>query len=93
MVILIGYGAANILFWNRPLLLAQGLAGDALRVSFWSMLAKVALALILLPGAGYIMEAWLLTGYFLLSVGIMVWRGLNSAAKTEAKEAGIESGQ
>lgn len=93
MVILIGYGAANILFWNRPLLLAQGLAGDALRVSFWSMLAKVALALILLPGAGYIMEAWLLTGYFLLSVGIMVWRGLNSAAKTEAKEAGTESGQ
>lgn len=93
MVILIGYGAANILFWNRPLLLAQGLAGDALRVSFWSMLAKVALALILLPGAGYIMEAWLLTGYFVLSVGIMVWRGLSFAAKTEAKEPGTESGQ
>ncbi len=93
MVILIGYGAANILFWNRPLLLAQGLAGDALRVSFWSMLAKVVLALILLPGAGYIMEAWLLTGYFVLSVGIMVWRGLKSAANTEAKEPGTESGQ
>lgn len=93
MVILIGYGAANILFWNRPLLLAQGLAGDALRVSFWSMLAKVTLALILLPGAGYIMEAWLLTGYFVLSVGIMVWRGLKSAANTEAKEPGTESGQ
>lgn len=93
MVILIGYGAANILFWNRPLLLAQGLAGDALRVSFWSMLAKVTLALILLPGAGYIMEAWLLTGYFVLSVGIMVWRGLNSAAKIETMEAGAESEQ
>jgi len=93
MVILIGYGAANILFWNRPLLLAQGLAGDALGVSFWSMLAKVVLALILLPGAGYIMEAWLLTGYFVLSVGIMVWRGLKSAANTEAKEPGTESGQ
>lgn len=92
MVILIGFGAANILFWNRPLLLAQGLAGYALRVSFWSMLGKVALALILLPGGGYIMEAVLLAGYFVLSVGVMVWRGLHAMRQAEELDLQVETG-
>ena len=57
LVLLVGYGAANILFWNRPLLLAQGLADYALKVSLWAMLVKVILALAVpaargLPGRG-----------------------------------------
>lgn len=90
MIILIGYGVANILFWNRPLLLAQGLADYALKVSLWAMLGKVALALILLPGAGYIMEAVLLSGYFVISVGIMVWRGLTAVRQAETGELSAE---
>lgn len=92
LVVLVGYGAANILFWNRPLLLAQGMAGYALKVSFWSMLGKVALALILLPGAGYMMEAVLLSGYFCISVGVMVWQGLKTVRQTEALDLRAESG-
>ena len=84
MVILVGFGFANILFWNRPLLLAQGKAGYVLKISFWTMLIKVALAVILLPGAGYIMEAVLLAGYFVISIGIMVWRGLTDIRRAEA---------
>ncbi len=76
MIMLIGYGTANIFFWNRPLLLAQGNAGFPFKVSFWAMLAKVGLMVILLPAAGYLAEASLLSGYFLISVGLNVWRGL-----------------
>ncbi len=83
LVLLVGYGTANILFWNRPLLLAQGLAAYALWVSLGAMLLKVLLTLLLLPWAGYLAEAWILSGYFVLSVGIMVWRGLSGLRQAE----------
>jgi O-antigen/teichoic acid export membrane protein len=57
LVLLIGFGFANIFFWNRPLLLAQGLANFPLKVGFWAMVAKVSLAFVLLPWAGYMTEA------------------------------------
>jgi len=84
LVLLAGYGTANTLFWNRPLLLAQGLAGYALRVSFAAMALKVALALVLLPRTGYLAEAAILSGYFILSVGWMTWRGLRGLRQAEA---------
>jgi O-antigen/teichoic acid export membrane protein len=83
LVLLLGFGTANILFWNRPLLLAQGLADYSLKVSFWAMLAKVALAFVLLPWAGYLAEAALLSGYFVVTVGLMVWRGLREIDRAE----------
>jgi hypothetical protein len=44
LVLLIGFGMANIFFWSRPLLLAQGLADFPLQVNFWALAAKLALA-------------------------------------------------
>ena len=90
MVLLIGYGAANIFFWNRPLLLAQGNAGFPFKVSFWAMVGKVSLTFALLPWAGYLAEAYLLSGYFLLSVGLIVWRGLGGIGRVEGS-AQLES--
>jgi O-antigen/teichoic acid export membrane protein len=87
LVLLIGYGVANTLFWNRSLLLALGRPGYALRVTFWAAVVKVAGTLILVPMAGasgYIVEAWLLSGYFVVSVGLMVWRGLHEVTRVEA---------
>ncbi len=86
MLLMIGYGVANTLFWSRPLLLSLGLADYALKVSFWSMLGKVALAVLLLPGAGYLAEAVFLTLYFTVSVGLMVWRGLREVEKESATD-------
>ena len=85
LVLLAGYGTANICFWNRPLLLAQGMAGYALRVSLGAMLLKIVLTLALLPKAGYLAEAWILSGYFILSVGTLVWRGLRGLRQAEAE--------
>jgi O-antigen/teichoic acid export membrane protein len=77
LVLLVGFGFANTFFWNRPLLLATSQADYALWAAFLGMLAKVCLAFVLLPESGYLAEAWLLSGYFIITVGAMVWRGLS----------------
>jgi O-antigen/teichoic acid export membrane protein len=87
LVLLIGFGFANILFWNRSLCLALGLPDYPLKVYIWGMVAKVTLAFLLIPGAGangYIVEAWLLSGFFLVTVGLTVWRGLSEVRRAEA---------
>jgi O-antigen/teichoic acid export membrane protein len=83
LLLLIGFGTANTLFWNRPLLLAQNRAGVALRVAFYSMMGKVLLMVWLVPSWGYRMEAVLMTAYFVLSVGMMVWLGLREVRREE----------
>lgn len=86
LVILFGYGFANTLFWNRSLLLVQGKADEALWISFFAMLAKVGLALLILPHAPYIAEAFILSGYFFVSVGLQSWRGLSLVKRQTAIE-------
>ena len=86
LVILAGYGFANILFWNRSLLLAQGKADEALWIAFFAMLAKVGLALLILPHAPYIAEAFIISGYFIVSIGLQTWRGLSLVKRQVVKE-------
>jgi O-antigen/teichoic acid export membrane protein len=86
--LLVGYGLANILFWSRPLLLSQGLADYALKVSFWAMLAKLLLGILILPHSSYLVEAGLLSGYFAVSVYFMVRRGLSGVSREERLAAG-----
>lgn len=83
MIMLIGYGVANIFFWNRPLLLAQGMPHYPLQVAFWGMLIKVVLMLVLLPQTNYLVEAWLLSAYLAGTVLIFVWRGLREIRHAE----------
>lgn len=81
MVLLAGFGTANILFWNRPLLLALGMAEIPLKIGFWAMVAKVILAFIFVPTTGYLTEAGLLSAYFIVSVGLMVYKGLKEVSR------------
>ena len=76
LVLLIGFGIANIFFWDRTLLLSFGRAGLPLRVSFFTMLGKVLLAFLLVPMLGFLAEAALFSAYFVVSVGILVFYGL-----------------
>jgi hypothetical protein len=48
------------------------------------MLVKVSLAFALLPWAGYMTEAVLLSGYFVVSVGVIAWRGLREIDRAQA---------
>ena len=76
LVLLIGYGTANVLFWNRTLLLAFNQPGFPFRVMLWCGLLKVALSFWVIPNMGYIGAAALLSIYFVISVGLIALRGL-----------------
>lgn len=87
LVLLVGFGIANIFFWNRSLLLAFGKAELPLRVSFFAMLGKVGLAFLIVPVLGYLAEAALFSAYFLISVGVLVLYGLGEIRKRQNIES------
>jgi len=76
LILLIGYGLANTLHWNRPLLLALGLPTYPLKISAVIGTIKTALTLWMVPIYGYLIEALILTLYFLTSIGLIVGRGI-----------------
>lgn len=76
LILLVGYGFASVFQWNRPLLLALGKPGYPLMVSFVCGLIELALIFSLVPRLGYLALAAILSTYFVVSIGITVWRGL-----------------
>jgi O-antigen/teichoic acid export membrane protein len=76
MALLVGLVFNYTLFWNRPILLSFGLQTFALGAVLLAGAIKVGLAIPLVPRYGYVMEAALLSGYYVVSVGLIVWRGL-----------------
>ena len=90
LIFLVGLGFANILFWNRPLLLSLGLPLVPYRVSLFCGIAKVGLAFLLVPRFGLNMEAFLLSAFFLVSITIIVQRGFKEIRirETDYQEAG-----
>jgi O-antigen/teichoic acid export membrane protein len=76
VILLIGYGFANIFHWNRPLLLALGKPSYPLIVSAIVGVVQIGLIFVLVPRFGYLGMAALMSGYFIFSIGIIVWRGL-----------------
>jgi len=83
LVLLAGFGMANVLFWNRPLLLSLGRADYPLWVGFWGMAAKVGLAFLIVPKLGYISEAALLSLYFIFTVSLITVRGMKEINRAE----------
>lgn len=83
MILMFGYGIANILFWNRTLLLTFSEADYATTVSFYSMLVKLFMTVVFVPRGAYYIEAILLSAYLAISVLIMTWRGLHDLKKAE----------
>jgi O-antigen/teichoic acid export membrane protein len=86
LIFLIGLGFANILFWNRPLLLSLGMPLIPYRITLYAGLAKVALAFLLVPRFGLNSEAFLLSAFFVISVGLIVWRGLREVNQREQSD-------
>ncbi len=76
LILLIGYGTANIFFWNRPLLLSLGHPTFPLVVMTGAGLLKIGLGIWLVPQYGYLVQAGLMAAYLTVSVSVIVWRGL-----------------
>lgn len=91
LTLLLGYGVANILFWNRPLLLSFGQPMYPLYVMLITGSAKVLLSFLLVPRFGSIAEAALLSGYFIISISLIVKRGFREIHNCETVDAGLEA--
>lgn len=76
LILLIGYGFTNVFHWNRPLLLALGLPTYPLKISGAIGVLKTTLTLWLVPIYGYLIEAAILSAFFLSSVSIIITRGI-----------------
>lgn len=83
MILIGGYGISNIFFWNRTLLLSFGKANIPLFVMAAVAVVKTALAFVVVPAHGINGEAALLTGNFVLSVGLLVAIGLSMIRRGE----------
>lgn len=76
LFLLVGYGVANIFFWNRPLMLAVGKPTFPLVVMLIAGLGKIGLSFWLVPKYGLNIQAALMSGYFVVTIGLIVWQGL-----------------
>ncbi len=90
-LLLIGFGFANVLFWNRSLLLAFGRPRFPLAAGSIAGLIKIMLMFLLVPKYGMMMEAALLSLYFILSIGAITIEGLRSLKKVEMQPAEIQA--
>ncbi len=77
LILLLGYGFANIFQWNRPLLLALGKPGVPVLTAALVGIFEILLILWLVPDYGYLAMAAILSGYLIITIGINVWKGLS----------------
>ena len=76
VILMLGYACANILNWNRPLLLALGRPRIPLVVGAVAGAVELILFFTFVPRTNYLVAAAIFSGYLAVSVLWMVWRGL-----------------
>ena len=74
MVLLVGYTFDNIFFWNRVALLALNRPAFPTMVNFTGMLIKIIGIFMLFDVFGRVTFAYMLSGYYIFSVGFAAWR-------------------
>ena len=83
VILMIGYGVANILNWNRPLLLALGQPRYPLFVSAFVGAFELALFFYFVPQTNYLVASAIFSAYLAVSVFWMVWHGLKLIKQEE----------
>jgi O-antigen/teichoic acid export membrane protein len=86
LILLVGFGTANILYWNRPLLLALKRPLYPLVTSAIVMVVKIGLAFWLVPTYGYLVQAVLLSVYLVVTVGLNAWQGVKTIQQRSSME-------
>jgi O-antigen/teichoic acid export membrane protein len=76
LILLAGYGFASIFQWNRSLLLSLGKSGFPVVVTALTGVVELGLIFTLVPRYGYLMMAAILSGFFIISIGLSILRGL-----------------
>lgn len=84
LILLLGFAFANILNWNRPLLLALGHPTYPLLVAVISGAIEIILIFVFVPGSNYLMGAAIFSAYLAISVTWNAIRGLSILQQEEA---------
>jgi O-antigen/teichoic acid export membrane protein len=84
VILLIGYGFANILNWNRPFLLALGHPNYPLMVAAVTGVIEIILIWLFAPSGGYLAVIAIFSGYLIVSISWNVLRGLAVLKQAEA---------
>ena len=84
VILLLGYGVANVMNWNRPLLLALGQPNYPLMVAAVTGAIEIILLFLFVPSGGYLIGAAIFSAYLAVSVLINVARGLSILKRNEA---------
>ena len=85
LVLLVGYGFANIMNWNRPLLLALGQPTYPLMVAALTGVIEIICIFVFVPRGGYLIGAAIFSAYLAISISINVLRGLSIIKREEAR--------
>ena len=84
VILLIGYGFANVLNWNRPFLLALGHPNYPLMVAALTGVIEITLIWLFAQSGGYLTIVAIFSGYLIVSIGWNVLRGLSILRQAEA---------
>ena len=84
VILLVGYAFANILNWNRPLLLALGHPAYPLVVATITGMIEVILIFLFVPGNNFLVGAAILSAYLAVSVSWNALRGLSIIRREES---------
>ncbi len=84
VILMVGYGIANIFNWNRPLLLALGQPRYPLFVSAFVGAIELALFFYFVPQTNYLVASGIFSAYLAVSILWMVWHGLRLIQHEEA---------
>lgn len=85
LVLLAGAAIANLLYWNRSVLLPLGFPEFPTKVHLVAAGLKIAGILLFVPSGGGQAMAWLLSSYFAGSALVLVWRTLREIGRAEAR--------
>jgi O-antigen/teichoic acid export membrane protein len=87
LILLIGVIVINVLFWNRSVLLPLGMPEYPTKVLFVGAIFKVIGTVLLVPRWGANGMAVLLTGFFLFTTSVLVWKTLREIRNAELAPA------
>jgi O-antigen/teichoic acid export membrane protein len=91
LILLAGYGFANIFQWNRPLLLALGKPSFPVLTAALVGIVELLLILWLVPNYGYLAMAAILSAFLITTIGINVWKGLSEVRECARNETMIST--
>jgi O-antigen/teichoic acid export membrane protein len=83
LLLLIGVIVVNIFFWNRSVLLPLGMPEYPTKVLFIGAIFKVIGTVLFVPRWGANAMAVLLTGFFLFTTSILIWKTLHEIRNAE----------